>query len=100
MEINNNIQKPNPELKESQLIEQQVIAEEDGTYYSIEQISQLLPDATEIMHLIFYLQINKNILTETEQEIIKIKIERMKKSHYIKLNKDLKDHELLEENKT
>lgn len=69
----------------------EVLINSDGTYYTIEQVRESLPFGTDIMHEIMYLRLNREILTESEIEMLELKIQRMNKAHTIRLKPELEE---------
>lgn len=69
----------------------EILINSDGTYYTIEQVRESLPFGTDIMHEIMYLRLNREILTESEIEMLELKIQRMNKAHTIRLKPELEE---------
>jgi hypothetical protein len=96
MDYNSNTIKPDSDIKESQTVNTTDLLIEDGNYFTIDQIKDLLPYGDEIIYKILYLQLNDKILTEEEKNNIKLELERMKKSNSIRIKPDLKQFETIE----
>tara|TARA_S200002703_G_C3767924_1_gene236408 strand:+ start:210 stop:473 length:264 start_codon:yes stop_codon:yes gene_type:complete len=65
------------------------ILQEDGCYYTMEQIKEALPFADEAMQKILYLQLNDKLLSEEEKNAKKLELDRMIKSRTIRMKPDL-----------
>jgi hypothetical protein len=96
MENNDNVIEPSSEYTESHTKNTVDLAIEDGTYYSLEQVKELLPFGLDVMHKILYLQLNDKILSKDEKDILDLEIKRMKQANSARLQPDLKK---LNENK-